>query len=174
MGQLGTILADTATVGLRNANRLVAGIPTERFARLAAPAGEPIPSNHPAFALGHLCLYPLKVLQLLGRDASGVQPPEGFERLFSKDARCEDDASGSLYPPAQEIIEFFNRSYEAAQAALREASDEQLLAENPVDTPMKQLCPNLGSLLNFYMSGHVTLHLGQISAWRRMEGLPPA
>jgi hypothetical protein len=174
MGQFGAIIADTASVGVRNANKLVSGVPAERWGRFAAPGGQPIVSNHPAFALGHLCLYPAKVLQLLGQDAAAVEPPAGYEALFSKDARCQDDVEGTLYPAGEDILACFNSGYQSAMDAVRQASDEQLLAPNPMDTPMKQLCPTLGSLLNFYLSGHVTLHLGQVSAWRRMEGLPPA
>ncbi len=174
MGLIGSILADTASVGVRNANKLADGISAERFGRFATPGGKTIQSNHPAFALGHLCLYPQKVHQLLGQETASHAPPAKFEALFSKDAHCQDDVTGTLYPPSSEILSFFNSSYRAAMEALRGASDEQLTAPNPLDTPMKQLCPTLGALLNFYMSGHVTLHLGQISAWRRMEGLPPA
>lgn len=174
MGQIGNMIADTASVGVRNATRLVSAIAPDRFARLAAPAGQTVVSNHPAFALGHLCLYPAKVLAALGQDVSPVQAPAKFEELFSKEAVCRDDADGTLYPPASQIIEFFSSSYAQAMAALRAASDEQLAAPNPYDTPMRQLCPTVGALVNFYMTGHVTLHLGQVSAWRRMEGLPPA
>ncbi len=174
MGQIGNIIADTASVGLRMAGRLVNDIPAERFARLATPGNQLIESNHPAFALGHLCLYPRKIHQLLAQDQSIVQPPSQYEALFSKDATCQDDVDGTLYPASAEIIDFFNRSYASAQASLRDASDEQLAADNPLDTPMKQFCPTLGALLNFYMSGHVTNHLGQVSAWRRMQGMKPA
>lgn len=174
MGHIGAIIADAASVGIRNANKLAAGIPAQRFARLASPGGQTIESNHPAFVYGHLCLYPIKVQQLLGREPGEAEPPIGYDALFSKDARCVDDASGSLYPSADAILASFNRSYSTAMESLRSASDSQLTAPNPVDTPLKKLCPTLGAMLNFYMTGHVTLHCGQISAWRRMEGLPPA
>jgi hypothetical protein len=174
MGQYGSMIADAASVGLRYAQRLLTNIPESRFARLAAPGGETIQSNHPAFVIGHLCLYPVKIMQLLGRDTSQVLPPAGYEALFSKDATCQDDVAGDRYPPAEELVQFFESSYDAALNALRSASDEQLAAENPLDTPMKQVCPTLGSMLTFYVTGHVTTHLGQLSTWRRMEGLPAA
>lgn len=174
MGQIGALIADTASVGIRNANKLAAGIPADRFARLASPGGKPIQSNHPAFVFGHLCLYPAKVQQLLGMETEAAKPPHGYDAKFSKDAHCQDDTSGAIYPPADELIAFFNLGYAAALESLRSASDAQLTAANPLETPLKQLCPTLGALLNFYMTGHVTTHLGQISAWRRMEGLPPA
>ncbi len=173
MGQYGSMVADAATVGLRYANRLITGVPADRFARMSAPAGQTIVSNHPAFALGHLSLYPIKVLQLLGQDTASVQPPSNFEQLFSKDAKCQDDTAGTIYPSSDEIVAFFNSSYQAAIDALRKASDEQFTVDNPVDTPIKQVCPTLGAMLTFYVTGHVTMHLGQLSTWRRMEGLPP-
>lgn len=174
MGTIGAIIADAASVGIRNANKLAVGIPLERFGRFAAPGGHLIESNHPAFAFGHLCLYPVKVKQLLGLSIVDVSPRPGYEELFSKDAKCQDDVDGTIYPSGEEIMPFFNSSYQAAMDALRAASDAQLASANPLDTPMKQLCPSLGALLNFYMTGHVTTHLGQVSAWRRMQGLPPA
>ncbi|MEZ6082283.1 MAG: hypothetical protein R3C56_43390 [Pirellulaceae bacterium] len=126
MGQIGSIIADTASVGIRMAGRLVNDIPAERFGRFAAPAGQIIVSNHPAFALGHLCLYPLKVHQLLEQDTSSVQPPSQFEALFSRDATCQDDAQGTLYPPSRGDHRLFNRSYAAAQATLAMQANTQL------------------------------------------------
>ncbi len=174
MKQIGSIIADTATVGVRMAGRLTRDVPAERFDRLARVGDQTIQSNHPAFVLGHLCLYPAEVLELLGQDPAALQPPRGFETVFSKDAQCEDDADGTLYPPSDEIVDFFNRSYETAQEAVRAASDTQLTADNPQENPIQQFCPTLASLLNFYMVGHITVHLGQISAWRRREGMQPA
>lgn len=170
----GKMIADAASMGSRYMQRLVKGVPAERFARFATAGGETIVANHPAFALGHLCLYPQKVLQLLGVDAAAAAPPPGFEEVFSKDATCKDDPDGSIYPSYERIITFYEQAYAAALEALSEASDEQLAAENPVDSPMKQICPTLGAMLCFYLTSHVMIHLGQVSTWRRIEGLPPA
>lgn len=174
MASCGMTIAETASMGPRYAKRLVDGIPTDRFARLSSPGGHVVQANHPAFVLGHLCLYPVKVLEHLGVDSTAVKPPAGFEELFSKNATCQDDPNGSLYPPADQLMSFFDESYAAAIEAIRQAPDELLSAPNPVDTPMKTVCTTLGSLLAFYLTGHVMTHLGQLSTWRRMEGLPPA
>jgi hypothetical protein len=170
----GNMVADAASVGIRYAGRLLKDMPENRFARLATLGDQTVFANHPAFAVGHLCLYPVKVVQLLGQDTSQVQPPANYESLFSKDASCQDDPQGTIYPHSSELISQFLRTYDVAILALRSAEDSQLTAENPVDSPMKQICPTLGSMLTFYMTGHVTTHLGQISTWRRIEGLPPA
>ncbi|MGN6544329.1 MAG: DinB family protein [Aureliella sp.] len=174
MGQVGALIADAGTVGLRYAKRILESVPEQRFGRLAAPGGETIPSNHPAFVVGHLTLYPQKVLELLGQNDAAARPPADYQSLFSKDAACVDDADGSKYPRKEELLGVFQRTYDAAVAALRACDDALLLGPNPADTPMKTLCPTLGSMLAFYMTGHVTMHMGQVSAWRRMEGLPPA
>ncbi len=172
MGQYGKMLADAATVGLRYGRRLLDTIPDERFARVAQPGGTAVHSNHPAFNIGHLTLYPAKVAELLGADTRPASPPANYEAIFSKDSQCADDPDGTIYPRKSEIIEVFYRTYEAALDALRNCDDSLLLSENPIDSPIKKICPTLGSMLAFYVSGHVTSHLGQISTWRRMEGMP--
>jgi len=174
MGQIGAMVADASGVGLRYGKRLVDSIPEERFARMSSPGGQLITANHPAFNMGHLTLYPSRVLEMLGVEATPALPPTHYSGLFSKDAVCVDDDQGHKYPGKLELMEVFYRTYEVALAALRASDDAQLLAPNPVDTPLKNVCPTLGSLLAFYMIGHVTSHLGQLSTWRRMEGMPSA
>jgi hypothetical protein len=167
-------MADVAGVSQRYARRLLVGIPVDRFARFAAPGKQVVESNHPAFVLGHLSLYPVNVVRLLGLDTASVQPTDRYAALFSKDAKCQDDAHGIIYPSIQEVSNVFFSTYEIALSAMRNATDSQLAVENPVDTPLKQVCQTLGSMLGFYLTGHVAVHLGQLSTWRRMEGMPPA
>ena len=174
MGQVGSMLADAGTVGMRYARRLLDSIPADRFARIATPGGTAVPSNHPAFNVGHLTCYPVKIAELLGMDPTAATAPANFVALFSKDNQCVDDPDGTVYPSKDEILSVFTRTYEAAFHALRECDDSLLLAPNPVDSPLKNICPTLGSMLAFYAIGHVTSHLGQISTWRRMEGMPAA
>ena len=45
---------------------------------------------------------------------------------------------------------------------------------NPSGGRMTELFPTLGSMHAFYTGGHIMMHLGQISAWRRMQGLGAA
>jgi hypothetical protein len=174
MGQVGATLADAATMGPRYAERLLGGITPERFARFSRPGGDTVTANHPAFIIGHLSLYPQKVAALLGGDTASVAPPEIYEKLFSKDAKCQDDVDGNLYPTREHLVQFFDRSYSAAIDMLRQSTDGQLAMPNPVESPIQHVLPTLGSLVGFYMTGHVMIHLGQLSTWRRMEQMPPA
>ncbi|MCA9129070.1 MAG: DinB family protein [Planctomycetales bacterium] len=174
MGLCGEVIANAAQMGPRYAKRLLAGIPEDRFGRFATPGGSTITANHPAFIVGHLCLYPSKVLQLLGQDVGDAGVPEQYEQLFSKNATCQDDATGELYPGRSELIAAFESGYESAIAAVRSATDEQLSVENPVDSPAREVLPTLGAMIAFYLTGHLMTHLGQLSTWRRMEGMPAA
>ncbi|MCA9051705.1 MAG: hypothetical protein KDA89_23365 [Planctomycetaceae bacterium] len=170
----GNIIVDSLQLSVGYAERLLKDIPADRFARFAANAEGTVNSNHAAFVYGHLCLYPERIVKQLGKDSAGVAVPEKYTLLFSKDARCQDDPEGSVYPAADEITEFFFRGYRLAAEALREADDATLQQPNPMPGPMAEKFPTLGSMHNFYVGGHMMLHLGQLSAWRRMWGLPPA
>lgn len=171
---IGPMIAAGASLSIPNARRLIAGVDAVQFARLARCGGVIVQSNHPAWVYGHLALYPSRVLTALGQPAAIATPPDGFEALFKNGAACVDDPDGSIYPPMERITALFFDAYEAAFAAVAAAEDGVLLGENPSPGRMRELFPTLGAMFMFYLGGHVQMHLGQVSAWRRMIGLPPA
>jgi hypothetical protein len=73
-----------------------------------------------------------------------------------------------------EVTDYFFKAYGGAKEALQAASDEVLQRPNPTEGRMKELFPTLGSMHAFLVGGHIMMHLGQVSAWRRMLGLAPA
>lgn len=169
---LGNLIADSLTASLSYAERLLNGIPAERFARFATPGGVVVVSNHPAFIYGHLSLYAPRVLQHVDHPAPAV--PDSFELAFSKNAVCRDDPDGDLYPPMDDVVAFFREGYRMAIGALRNAPDDVFDRPNPAEGPMRAAFPTIGSMHGFYCGGHMMMHLGQLSAWRRMEGLSAA
>ena len=171
---IGNIIADSLALSVGYADRLSAGLTPENFARFAAPGGDIIESNHPAFTYGHLSLYAPRIIGQLGRDDLAVAVPDKFETVFSKDARCADDPDGSAYPSMDAVLQLFKSGYANASTALREADDATLQQENPTPGRMTELFPTLGSMHGFYVGGHMMMHLGQLSAWRRMQSLGPA
>lgn len=171
---IGNMIADSMEMELRYANSLVAGVTAEQFARFATPGGELIESNHPSFCLGHLTLYAIRMLDQMGKPTAEFGVCEKYATAYSKDAKCVDDADGSVYPPMDEVMGKFNACYNAAVEALREVSDETLQGENPAGGRLTELFPTLGSVFGFYSGGHMMVHLGQMSAWRRMMGLGAA
>ena len=170
---LGNTIADSLQLSLGYTERLMSGIDSSNFARFATPGGQSIESNHPAFILGHLSIYPPRILAQLGRDDLELTTPEGFQEVFSKDAKCVDDPEGSIYPAMAAVTEYYNMGYKNVLSALREASDTTLQQANPTET-MAAKFPTLGSMHGFYVGGHMMMHLGQLSAWRRMAGLGSA
>lgn len=171
---LGNTIADALQLSLKYGERLQAEISADSFARFAAPGGITVTSNHPAFAYGHLSLYAPVILEQLGQDDLAQKVPDTFQDLFSKDAQCVDDPDGSIYPPMKEVLRYFHDGYDQALTALREVDDLLLQKANPSSGRMAELFPTIGSMHAFYVGGHMMLHLGQISAWRRMQGLGPA
>jgi hypothetical protein len=174
MGQIGQLLAAAGNLGQLYAKRLLAGVTPENYARLARPGGELVNSNHAAFVLGHLDLYPAKIFERLGRPSGATACPPSYPALFAAGAECRDDPAGTLYPPLDELTTRFFDGYAAALIAVGEADDASLLAPNSGDGGPPKLFLTIGSMLGFYLSGHVMSHLGQLSAWRRCLGLPPA
>lgn len=169
---IGDTIADSLALSLNYADRLVKELPSTRFARFASVGGTTVDSNHPAFVLGHLALYGPRIVAQLG--GTPTAPPATFERLFSKEAKCVDDPAGTIYPPMEEVLRAFRTGCDEAIRALRSADDATMDRPNPAEGRMAELFPTLGSIHGFYAGGHMMMHLGQLSAWRRMEGMKPA
>ncbi|MEZ6123422.1 MAG: hypothetical protein R3C49_09640 [Planctomycetaceae bacterium] len=169
---MGNTIADSLQLSLSYATRLLTDVQPDQFARFASPGGVSVVSNHAAFVYGHLSLYAPRILKALNLDSPEV--PEGFEAVFSKDAVCADDPNGSVYPEMTAVTDFFFQGYHAAMEAFRGVNDDVLQQPNPTGGRMTELFPTLGSMQNFYVGGHMMLHLGQVSAWRRMMGLGAA
>lgn len=167
----GLCIADSLKLSLIYAERLLKDVSADQFARLANVGGTVVESNHPAFVYGHLALYGPRVTEQLGGNAITV--PESFEPVFSMTATCVDDPDGTIYPSMDEITTVFFNGYKQALEALESATDDQLAPPNPSEK-MAAKFPTLGSMHTFYVGGHMMIHFGQVSAWRRMMGLGPA
>ncbi len=169
---MGHTIADSLQLSLGYADKLMKGVSAAQFGRFAAPGGQVVESNHGAFVYGHLSLYAPRILEALGQDAPAI--PAGFETSFSKDATCVDDIDGTIYPRMEDITTFFFAGYRPVVQALQTADDSVFQQPNPLGGRMTELFPTVGSMHNFYVGGHVMIHMGQVSAWRRMLGLGAA
>ncbi len=174
MKSIGPVIRASASLSVLYAERLLNGVSPTQFARLAAPGGVVVKSNHPAFIFGHLALYPSRVLRHLRLDPGPHAAPPAYEPLFKSGAECRDDPDAAIYPRMDELTGRFFAGYRAAADAVAQADDDLLLAPNPTEGRMRELFPTIGAALNFYLGGHVQNHLGQMSAWRRAMGLPAA
>jgi hypothetical protein len=173
MGQMADMVLGGGKLAMGYAESLLKGVQASQFARLAAPAGVVVKSNHPAWVYGHLAVYPGRCLELLGQPNT-LNIPKHFDELFKNGTPCLDDPAGTIYPSMAEITKVYFDGYRAVLAALERASDEAMLRPNPGEGRMKEMFPTCGAAVNFLICGHHLIHFGQISAWRRMVGLPSA
>ncbi len=173
-------MGQTAVTGISNNVRVVAGyaraaltdVPENRFSRFAVGADGPVVSNHPAWVVGHLSLYPGRAAGMLGLEID-VAPPEGWEEIFGPDSECVDDADGTRYPAKGELVDRFMSYQSRISEALMGLDDDALAVETPVERYRSRF-PTVMCAVDFLLTAHAMLHLGQVSAWRRIEGLGSA
>lgn len=167
MGQISNAIVPAAKLTRGYAETLLNGIKPGDFARL--PAG--VSTNHPAWVYGHLAIYPDMLLEMVDRKDL-ARPDETLKSLFGNGTPCKDDPNGSIYPAMEAITKRYFERTDAAIAALAEIGDDAL-TKTLTDEWAKSF-PTVGSRFDFLLGGHSMMHLGQISAWRRMMGLPSA
>ncbi len=166
------IIADGLRLSIGLGEKLLDGVSADSFARLASSGGTTIASNHGAFIYGHLAFYASRVVQMAG--GPKTLPPDGFADLFADGVDCVDDANGSHYPTMDVITDAFFNGYNAALDAVVSASPDVFDQPNPTGGSLTEKFPTIGSMCGFMSCGHIMLHMGQMSAWRRMQGLGPA
>jgi hypothetical protein len=141
---------------------LVEEIPDERMTEQPLTA-----VNHPAWILGHLAWTAEGALGMLGAQKS---LPAEWETLFGRGSK--PSAQRGLYPAKDDLVRTVEQSYQHVRQKAATASPEQL--SRPTTNPRaKETLPTLKEMVAFLMSGHMGVHLGQLSSWRRMIGLPP-
>lgn len=171
---MGIMISQSLKLCMGYAERLLKDVPPEQFARFAKVGDVVVESNHPAFILGHLSLYGPKIVEQLGHDSAAVDVPDSFDELFNFTATCQDDPEGTIYPSMEVITKAFFDGYNAALEKLEEADDSIFQEPNPNEGRTRELFPTKGAMHMFYVGGHINMHLGQMSAWRRMQGLGAA
>src|SRR5262249_29617710 len=123
--------------------------------------------NHPAWILGHLALTADGTLEKLG--GQKVLPTE-WATLFG--AGSKPSSSRGVYPSKDELVRAVEQTYQHLTQRAATATSEQL--SRPTTNPRaKEALPTLKEMVAFLLSGHMGVHLGQLSSWRRMISLPP-
>jgi len=173
MGQISAAIAGNIATVIGLGELLCKDIPGDRFARLAVADGEPIISNHPGFVIGHMSMYPAYCVEAITGNTGSAAYPDSYEELFVKGAECRDDNKGLIYPNKDDLLTVFAATHKAAAEAIADMDDARLTAPNPIERLVERF-PTLGSILVFFMQGHAMMHLGQLSAWRRMERMGSA
>ncbi len=174
MGQYGTMIQEISKMPFAYAHGLLDDLDAQRFARTTAPGGTPINANHPAWQVGHLAIYPSLVAGFCDLSIDVTSNTDAEMKLFEKGADCCDDADGSIYPAMSAINSKFFDGYGKLVSAAAAASDEHLMMAHTGSEPMREKFSTRASLIGFMVVGHVMMHMGQISYWRRCEGMGSA
>lgn len=163
-----SVAVEGLVFGLRKnvdwATRLVADLSEAQMVQ-QPPGLRPAPMNHPAWVFSHLNVYlPIMVALLEGRDFDDPKNhPYGMQ--------SKPEVDRSLYPVKHELMETFAQGHERMAKILANASEATL--EQPVHLARwKETMPKVGVALPYLLLVHENQHLGQISAWRRVLGLP--
>ncbi len=146
---------------LEYARKLVADVPDDQMV-LQPAAG----MNHPAWVLGHLAGVANVILPTCGQPP--LFPPE-WKALYGRDSKPLPDRA--RYASKQELVEALEWSHAKVKEALG-SLDPKALA-GPPPQPYAARFPTLAMLVIQMLTGHEQTHLGQLSAWRRVRGLPP-
>ncbi len=155
------------------AETLLKDVPANKFARLATPGGVKVESNHPAFCYGHLAIYPARLVEMAGFNLPSAAAPAGFTDLFTAGKPCLDDPEGTIYPKMEVITKAFFESHRTLLDAITKADQAIFDRPNPNEKSRERF-PTIGVVAIFYYTSHIMMHLGQVSAWRRMMGLASA
>ncbi|MCE2790824.1 MAG: DinB family protein [Planctomycetota bacterium] len=147
------------------AQRLTADLSPEQMT-LQPPGDRPAPVNHPAWIFSHLNVY-LPVM-------AGLLRGETFEdpKFHPFGMQSKPEADASVYASKEDLLKAWNAGHEELARLLSTATDATLL--QPVTLPRwREIMPTAGIVVPYLLLVHENQHLGQLSAWRRVLGLPP-
>jgi hypothetical protein len=146
---------------LRYALALVADLTDEQF--VLRPGGN---MNHPAWVLGHIAAYHPVTLQLLAGEP--VDDPKN-DRLFGF-AGVGPLNDIREYGSKLEVVSRFEAGHEAVAQALLDAKP-QAFRQPPSLERWAKAYPTVEFMLPDLLIHHESMHIGQISIWRRAAGL---
>ncbi len=142
------------------ANKLVADLSDEQMVAQPQPG-----MNHPAWTLSHLNAYHPVILGLL----RGEKPEDPLNHPFGQKSKPVADVSA--YPNKAALIAAFNEGHDQIAAYLRQ--EGEAVVSRPMTIERWQgRWDVVGKCLGYLMLYHESTHLGQLSAWRRVQGLP--
>ena len=121
--------------------------------------------NHPAWIIGHLAIASDGHSKYAGGEPRLAAWRERFDFGTQLTQNLDD------YPAKDELVGEWHAANERLINAVSTA--EPAMLEEPTQGPLGESLPTVGDFLVFSMTGHTSLHLGQLSAWRRADGRPP-
>jgi len=154
-------LLQAAAINVDYAKRLVDDIPEDKMADQPAPG-----MNHAAWVLGHLTYVFDSMIAVWGQKPT--MSPE-WKELFNVPSKPQPERD--KYPPKAELWDAYQKAYQRIVDVVKTATDEDLDREFP-NPRLRASLPTVGTAMIHILTTHQGQHLGQLSAWRRAQGLP--
>jgi hypothetical protein len=153
-------LLHTWNLNLGYANRLVADIDQDQMTLQPAPD-----MNHPAWVLGHLACTADMLAAMIG--AQPVCPSDWATRF---DWTSSPTSDASHYPSKATLLAALEAGHASIASALPEVPASRWHETTPIEA-VRAFLPTLGDCFVFVLAAHENIHLGQLSAWRRVQGM---
>jgi hypothetical protein len=124
--------------------------------------------NHPAWILTHLAICTDYASQLLG---GPVKCPKEWHQRCPPGSTLVSDRS--VYASKEELLAALIAGHARVNEAVASTTEDALRQPHAVKlTFVKETFPTVGELVAHLMTTHLGFHLGQLSTWRRMMGMP--
>ncbi|MEX0775269.1 MAG: DinB family protein [Phycisphaeraceae bacterium] len=146
------------------ARRLIADLPDEKLAFQPGPN-----MNHAAWVIGHLALTADRVTCGFTLGLASKLPAEWGPLLGGKSTPTDDRQA---YPSKDVLWQAYDDAHARVVVAVQQLAPADLEKATPHEG-FGQRFPTIGIALLHTMIGHEQVHLGQLSAWRRVQGMPP-
>lgn len=160
------MLTDLYATNLAYTHRLVEGLSDE--ASVAMPAAG---INHPRWVIGHLAgtADHMVAVNLFGFDAV---LPDNWRDTFGPASKPAADPAA--YPALGDLLKRLDELHTTITDAVHGFTPDYFERAIPATLPegFRKRFPTVGHALLHTMINHESMHLGQLSAWRRVQGLP--
>lgn len=153
-------LIRTWSLNLGYAKRLIADIPEENMALQPAPG-----MNHAAWVIGHLAC----TADMLG-GMIGQKPVCPLEWASLFDWSSSPTSAASRYPSKATLMNSLEDAHAQIAGALPSVPESRWSEITPLEA-VRGFLPTLGDCFVFVMAAHENMHLGQLSVWRRVQGM---
>lgn len=122
--------------------------------------------NHPAWILGHLVVGGEFAIKLLGERMS---IDAEWMKTFGPGSQVVADRT--KYPSKNTLLAKFDAMHDRVDTLIANVIPEFLQQEQPGPI-LKAELPLMGDMICHLITTHPSTHLGQLSMWRRTQGLP--
>lgn len=124
----------------------------------------------PAWIIGHLGFVANRVLAMCGGEAK--VDLDAWGPHFGGGSTPAGDGDRGSCPDWETLKDAWRQGHADIAAIAPSVPAEQLSQPNPNER-LKATLPTVQDFLSFVLAGHESMHLGQLSTWRRVQGRPP-